>query len=99
LPRQLMEATASSQRLDRAPRETRPLAPHRTAAAGRAPAHGDARRQANQSDRAADRSSPAPACRARARAVSAIDQPVTKAAIAEQQKFSALLKMLRTGLT
>ena len=39
LPRQLMEATASSQRLDRAPRETRPVAPHRAAAAGRAPAH------------------------------------------------------------
>jgi len=66
------EATASSQRLDRAPRETRPVAPHRAAAAGRAPAHGDARRQANQSDRAADRWSPAPAYRARARAVSAI---------------------------
>ena len=76
LPRQLMEATASSQRLDRAPRETRPVAPHRAAAAGRAPAHGtQGAKQTNLiTQRTADHLHPHTGCEpARSRQ---FDQPV-----------------------
>jgi len=58
-PRQATAAAHGSDGVFTTPRSrparARPVAPHRAAAAGRAPAHGDARRQANQSDRAADR--------------------------------------------